>query len=137
MPLNPYFMFNGNALEAIRFYEQAFQTEPAVVSTYGEMPGKENKIPEEAKSLVLHAKIEVDGTILMFSDHFPGSSESFQAGNNITIALVSPNVELIQHAFQTLQENGKVELELQETFWSKHYGKVTDKFGVHWQLSSE
>lgn len=26
-------------------------------------------------------------------------------------------------------------MELQETFWSKCYGSVTDKFGIPWQLS--
>jgi PhnB protein len=26
---------------------------------------------------------------------------------------------------------------LQETFWSKYYGVVTDKFGIMWQLSYE
>lgn len=29
----------------------------------------------------------------------------------------------------------KVGMELQETFWSKYYGSVTDKFGVIWQLN--
>jgi PhnB protein len=26
-------------------------------------------------------------------------------------------------------------MELQETFWSKLYGQVTGKFGIHWQFN--
>lgn len=36
-----------------------------------------------------------------------------------------------------LKENGHIEMELQETFWSPLYGNVTDKYGVQWQLSTE
>ncbi len=29
---------------------------------------------------------------------------------------------------------GKIEMELQETFFSQLYGKVKDKFGMMWQI---
>ncbi len=42
-----------------------------------------------------------------------------------------------QHAYKILQEDGKLEMEMQKTFWSENYAKLTDKYGIHWQLSTE
>ena len=42
---------------------------------------------------------------------------------------------LYKKAFEVLRENGKVEMEIQETFRSKSYGSLVDKFGVGWQFN--
>ena len=34
-----------------------------------------------------------------------------------------------------LEDGGTVGMDLQETFWSKLYGYVIDKFGVGWQFN--
>lgn len=34
-----------------------------------------------------------------------------------------------------VKESGRVAMDLQETFWSKCYGSLTDKFGLEWQLN--
>ncbi|MNP75650.1 hypothetical protein D3C76_1727390 [compost metagenome] len=39
--------------------------------------------------------------------------------------------------FNQLKEGGSVTMELQETFWSKLYGSLKDKFGIEWQVSLE
>ncbi|MGP4041036.1 VOC family protein [Gracilibacillus sp. D59] len=135
MPVNPYLMLNGNAREVIEFYEKAFQTEPTEIMTYGDMPGEDNELSEEMKSLVVHGRIEIDGTPIMFSDVPP--SMEYHEGNNVNLTVVTDNIELIKHAYEFLQENGNVEMEMQKTFWSENYAKLTDKYGIHWQLSSE
>lgn len=71
----------------------------------------------------------------MFSDTFPG--QPFEQGNNVTLALLSDKQDELKEWFEKLKDGGIVEMELQETFWSKLYGRVTDKFGIHWQLSHE
>jgi len=69
----------------------------------------------------------------MFSDTFPGSP--FAIGNNVTLALVLSDADAVKEAFQKLQEGGEVLMDLQETFWSKCYGSLVDKFGVTWGLN--
>ncbi|NAW45001.1 VOC family protein, partial [Salmonella sp. gx-f4] len=32
---------------------------------------------------------------------------------------------------------GIVTMELQDTFWNALYGKVTDKYGIHWELNHQ
>lgn len=48
--MNPYLAFNGNAREAIRFYEKALDAKVINFSTFGEMPASpEHPLPDNAK----------------------------------------------------------------------------------------
>jgi len=136
MAVEVYLIFNGNCREAVEFYADAFGTEKPEIMTYGEAPqNPEYTPPEEVKNLVMHARMTISESNVMFSDTYPGLP--FVVGNNVTLAIVSKNLDEIQSAFDKLKEGGKVEMELQETFWSKAYGKLRDKFGVEWQLSHD
>ncbi|KKK35957.1 glyoxalase, partial [Mesobacillus campisalis] len=68
-------------------------------------------------------------------DIFPGMS--FVQGNNVSLAVMSNNLDELQTYFDQLKEGGKVQMELQETFWSKCYGTLVDRYGIHWQISYE
>lgn len=71
----------------------------------------------------------------MFSD--VPSFMPIQQGNNISLVIGSNDLEEIDFLFNALKDGGSVDMELQETFWSKRYGSVTDKFGIMWQISYE
>lgn len=81
----------------------------------------------------MHARLTIDGSNVMFSDTFPG--QPFVEGNNITLALISKNMVTLKSWYEKLKDGGTVDTDLQETFWSKLYGQITDKFGIHWQLN--
>ncbi|AOH54964.1 VOC family protein [Peribacillus muralis] len=135
MSVDAYLNFNGNCREAVKYYSEVFGTEATDFMTFGETPpNPEYKLPEEAKDLVMHARLNIGGSNIMFSDVFPGMP--FIEGNNISLAFVSGNLEEIQTIFHSLKEGGTVGMELQETFWSKLYGQVTDKFGINWQFNT-
>ena len=136
LAVDVYLNFNGNCREAAEFYADVFKTEKPQIMTFGEAPKDPNyELPEEAKDLVLHTRLNIGGSNVMFSDTFPGSP--FIQGNNISLAFVSKDEEEIRSVFAALQEDGKVSMELQETFWSKCYGSLKDKFGIEWQVSHE
>ncbi|KQL49855.1 glyoxalase [Brevibacillus choshinensis] len=134
MPVNPYLTFNGNCREVVEYYADVFGTEKPQVMTFGDAPpNPEYPLPEEAKPLVMHTNITVCGTNIMFSDVFPGMP--FQTGNNISLAIVYDNSDEMKFYFEKLKADGTVRMELQETFWSKLYGSVVDKFGMEWQFN--
>lgn len=134
--LNPYLVMNGNAREAIAFYEKALDAKVGPIMTFGEGPSDPNyQMPEAAKNLVMHAMMKVGETDLMFSDTFPGTP--YQTGNHVTIALVSTDADKSRQIFEALSAGGKVDMPMQQTFWSPAYGQVTDKFGVTWQVTTE
>ena len=134
MAVDIYLNFNGNCREVVNFYAEVFGTEVPKIMTFGETPpNPEYPLPEEAKELVMHTRLNISGSNVMFSDVFPGMP--FIEGNNISLAFVSTDLEEIKSAFSNLKEGGKVVMELQETFWSKYYGQITDKFGIEWQFN--
>lgn len=136
MSVDAYLNFNGNCREAVEFYAEVFGTEQPNIMTFGETPpNPEFPLPEEAKDLVMHTRLNISGSNIMFSDTFPGMP--FVEGNNISLAYVSNDLDEIKSIFNKLSEGGKVGLELQETFWSKIYGQLTDKFGIQWQFNFE
>ena len=136
MAVEVYLIFNGNCREAVSFYEKAFNTSKPEIMTFGDSPQNPSyPLPEEAKELVMHTRLSIFGSTVMFSDTFPGNP--FTVGNNVTLAVVSDDEAKMREAFDSLKDGGEVKMELQETFWSKCYGALTDKFGVEWQFSYE
>ncbi len=90
-------------------------------------------LTEETKNLVMHALLNIQGSKVMFSDVPPGMS--FVVGNNISLVIVSKNMDEVKTLFNQLKEGGTVGMDLQKTFWSQCYGSLTDQFGIGWQIS--
>lgn len=134
MSVETYINFNGNCREAVEFYADVFGTEKPKIMLFGDMPS-DNGFPltEATSNLVMHTEIKVMGSTIMFSDVPPDMP--FTAGNNISLVLRSDDMDGLKAIFNQLKEGGHVMMDLQETFWSKCYGFVTDKFGIGWQLS--
>ncbi|NOU99118.1 VOC family protein [Paenibacillus planticolens] len=134
MALDIYLNFNGNCREAVEYYAEVFGTEQPRIMTFGDTPSDPaHPLPEEAKSLVMHARLSISGSTIMFSDVFPGMP--FVAGSNFSISLVSKDIEEVKSAFHKLKEGGQVTMELTETNWSKCFGMLVDKFGIQWMFN--
>ncbi|WP_371378076.1 VOC family protein [Sporomusa aerivorans] len=134
MPISVYINFNGNCRQAVEYYAKVFETEAPQLMTFGDAPpNPEGELPEAAKDLIMHTRLNINGSTVMFSDVFPGMP--LVAGNNIILTVASGNMDKIKAWFTKLTEGGKVGMDLQETFWSKCYGSLTDKFGIEWQFN--
>ena len=131
--MNPYIITNGNGMEAIEFYKEALGAQVLFVQKFEEMPGYD--IPEAAKGRVSHALLKAGETELMISDTFPGSP--YQIGNQVAVCIMTDDAAEARRIFDALQSGGRVDMPLQETFWSPAYGIVTDKFGVSFNISTE
>lgn len=134
--LTPYLMMDGNAKEAIEYYQKALDAQVLFLQTFGEMPeNPEFPLPDEAKNRVSHAMLKVGESDLMFSDTFPG--QPHQAGSQVTLCISTKDAEKSRQIFDALADGGQVDMPLQETFFSPLYGIVTDKFGVTFQIYTE
>lgn len=134
--LIPYLVMDGNAKEAIQFYEKALEAQVHFIQTFGEMPeNPEFPLPADAMERVSHATIKVGETELMLSDTFPG--QPHQSGTQVTICITTDDAEKARKFFDALQDGGQVGMPLQETFFSPAYGNLTDKFGVTFQIFAE
>lgn len=134
MSVGIYINFKGNCREAVEFYAKVFKTHEPKFMTFGDVPpNPEFPHSEETKNLILHTQLEINGTTIMFSDVPPGLP--FIAGNNITLVITSKKIDEIKSLFEQLKEGAHIDMDLQETFWSKCYGNLRDKYGIGWQLS--
>jgi PhnB protein len=126
--------FDGNCREAADFYSKVFKSEIRDLMTYSDAPPSEGfTVPESDKNKVMYCCIPIFGCNVMFCDN-PSDSE-FIVGNNISPTIGSDDLAEIRRIFYELKEGGKVDMELQKTFWSSLFGMVTDRYGVIWQLS--
>ncbi|MGE8206907.1 VOC family protein [Heyndrickxia sp. NPDC080065] len=134
--LIPYLVMDGNAKEAIQFYEKALDAQVLFSQSFGEMPeNPEFPIPKGTKDRISHATLKIGETELMLSDTFPG--QPHQSGTQVTICITTNEKEKATKFYEALQEGGQVGMPLQETFFSPAYGSVTDKFGVNFQIFTE
>ena len=133
MGLSLFINFDGDCREAISFYSKVFNSTPEGIMTYGDMPPEDgSQVAPEDKERIMYSAIPVPGGNIMLCD--VSSSSSVIRGTNISPTIDSEDVDELRHIFEGLKEGGKVEMELQKTFWADLYGMVTDKYGVTWQI---
>lgn len=136
MSVDLFINFDGNCREAVEFYAGVFRSGQPKFMTFGEMPPDPRfPISDEMRDLVMYSSLPVAGSNLMFSDVTPGTS--LVVGNNVSITVGSTDVSEIDRMFEEMKVGGSVEMELQETFWSKRYGALADRYGIHWQFSHD
>ena len=136
MAVQVYINFNGNCREAVEYYASVFKTEKPRMMFFGDMPSEGANFPEEIKKLVMHAALQIGDSTLMFSDTTP--DRAVTVGNNMSLIVLNDDMEMIKGAFNKMKEDGaQVIMELGETFFSKCYGQVVDKFGIGWQFNCE
>lgn len=134
MSIEAFISFNGNCREAVDFYAKVFGQDKPQIMSYGDGPSDpEFPLTEESKDLVMFTFLSISGSRVLFSDNPPGMP--YVSGNNIGLTIVSKELDEIKSWFASLKVGGKVIMDLQETFWSKCYGFLTDKFGIQWQFN--
>lgn len=133
MKLNPYLNFNGNCKAAFHFYEEHLGGKIAAMMTHAEAPAALNT-PENWRSAILHARIEIGGTELMGSDV---PTNHFEQIHSSYLSLTVDSPEEAEQKFAILTHDGQVFMPLQETFWAFRFGILRDRFGILWMISAE
>jgi PhnB protein len=127
--LSPYLNFNGNAAEAMRFYQSVLGGDLAV-QTFGDAGMAQN---ENEKNLTVHAALTSDGITLFASDGRPGQPVIF--GDNVHLSLQGSDTAQLTGYFNGLAAGGQVDMPLAKQFWGATFGMLTDKFGVRWMVN--
>ena len=133
MQINPYLVFNGQCEAAFKFYEKALGGKIEGMMTFGQSP-MAKEVPPEWASKVMHARMIVDGAALMGSDAPPDRYEKPQ-GFSISLNIKDPAET--ERIFHELEQNGKVQMPIQKTFWSARFGMLVDQFGIPWMVNCE
>ncbi|MEK5393166.1 VOC family protein [Margalitia sp. FSL K6-0131] len=117
-----------NCKEAIEFYAQVLNGEIKNVQL---ADGVEMFKGHEGK--YIHAELHLnEHYVIYFNDIFGNEPVK---GTNIIMGLDFDREEELRKVYDELSKEGKVTMELQDTFWNALYGNVTDKYGIHWELN--
>lgn len=132
--INPYLNYNGDAAQAVKFYESALGAKVENLSRFGDMPGSET--PAAAKDRVLHAVLRLgNGGVIMLSDIQPGMPHV--PGTNQYVCLDFDDAADMAQKFDALAAGGKVSMPLTDTFWGARFGILVDAHGIQWMFNCE
>lgn len=133
MYATPYLFFNGNCAEALRYYEKVLGAQIGALMKYGDSPAAEH-VPAEFKDKVIHARLHIGPTVILFSDSHV-ASETKPGGYSMTLHVDTP--EVARKTFDALADGGKVGMALDKTFFAAAFGQLVDRFGIHWMIICE
>ena len=127
--LNPYISFDGNAREAMQFYEQVFGGD-LTLSTFGEF-GDPNA-PGGDK--IMHSQLETSsGFTIMGADTPPG--QEYDPGNNFAVSLSGEDGGELRGYWDRLSDGGNVTVPLEKQMWGDEFGMCVDRFGTPWMVN--
>lgn len=127
--LSPYLNFNGNAREAMQFYQSVLGGE-LTMQSFAES-GMQTE--EKYKDQIIHAHLQNGSIIIMASDMADHGSAVF--GTSVNLSLSGSDMAGLTEAFHKLSEGGKVDMPLAKQFWGDTYGMLTDRYGIHWMVN--
>ena len=137
LKIHPYLNFNGNAEEAMRFYERAVGGELTEVHRFGTMPAQPGfELPAEMTNRVMHVGLRLPGgQMIMASDTMEGMGPPHVVGTNCSISVHPSSREEADRIFEALGKGGEIVMPMEDQFWGDYYGMLTDRFGVQWMLN--
>jgi len=133
MELYTYLNYGGTCRDAFRFYEQHLGGKITMMMTHAEQPGGTN-VPEDWKNAILHARIELGGTVLMGADITP---DRFQPMRSAYMTLIVDSASEAERIYALLSEGGQIFMAMAETFFAVRFAQLRDRFGTSWMLLCE
>ena len=135
MTINPYLNFPGTTEAAFNFYKSVFGGEFSNLQRFSQMPDS-SKMSAALQNQIMHIALPIaPGYILMATDAPAEMGFSLKEGNNYYITINPDSREEAARIFKGLSAGGKIEMDLQDTFWGAYYGSFSDKFGVQWMVN--
>ncbi|KJC58131.1 3-demethylubiquinone-9 3-methyltransferase [Bradyrhizobium sp. LTSPM299] len=131
MQVNPYLYFDGNCEAALKFYQKVLGAKIEASFPFGEGP-PEMPMPPEWKDKIMHAKITIDGEVIMASDAPPGH---FQKPQGFSVSLQVEDPTEAGGRFKALADGGSITMPFGQTFFSKGFGMCVDQFGIPWMVN--
>ncbi len=133
MKFTPYVMFYGDCAEAFAFYAKVLNAKIIRQLRFSQAPAGVPMPPNVDPDKIMHVALEKDGFWLMGGDMNQPRPEGAQP----PVSWVSISVESVEEARRVataMAEGGKFFMPLGETFFSRQFAMLVDRFGIHWMV---
>ena len=127
MKLDVYVNYRGTCEDAFRFYEQHLGGRIHDLVRHKDVPNP--NIPPDWKEKVLHAQIEIGGTVLMGAD-IPNAEPMRSAYLSLTL----DREEDAERVYKLLTDGGDIFMKMEKTHFANRFAMLRDKFGTSWML---
>ncbi len=127
MRLDMYVNYRGTCEEAFRSYEQLLGGTVTGIVRHSEMPNP--NIPADWGEKILHARIEIGGTVLMGAD-IPHAEPMRSA----YLTLGFDSEAEAERAYDELKEGGEVFMKMEQTPFANRFAMLRDRYGTSWML---
>jgi PhnB protein len=125
MKLDVYVNYRGTCEEAFHFYEQHLGGRISEIVRHLPTPN----IPSDWSGKVLHAQIEIGGTVLMGAD-IPQAEPMRSAYLSLTL----DREEDAERVYQLLTDGGEIFMKMEKTHFANRFAMLRDRFGTSWML---
>ena len=130
MKFNVYVNYKDNCREAFAFYEKHLGGKIISVTTFGEMP--DANIPAERKNKIVHARMEIGGSVLMGADI--ANAEPMRSAY---LTLLVDEAKEAERIYQLLSEGGEIFMKMEKTSFADRFAMLRDRFGASWMILCE
>jgi PhnB protein len=116
-----------NCKEAIEYYRTTFGGEIMMVKV-----ADNSEMFKDHEGKIMHSELHIsENCVMYFTDIFGDKPQ----GGNVQLVLEMDSQSQIEQVYSELSKAGKVNFELQKTFWGAFHAVLTDKYGVSWGLN--
>jgi PhnB protein len=133
MKLYTYLNYGGNCRQAFEFYVEHLGARIKEITTYAELP-QPGDIPAEWRSAVVHARLEIGGTLVLGADIQP---DRFQPMRSAYLTLIVDSNDEAERLYALLADGGQIFMKMEETFFAHRFAMLRDRFGTSWMLLHE
>ncbi|ANB56072.1 glyoxalase-like domain protein [Anoxybacillus sp. B7M1] len=130
----PFLSLNGQAANAIAFYEKYLQAKVLLKVTYKQMKEIDPafEYSEGQDEYITHSVLEIGQNKMMIAEEATDPSRPWQLGNSFSLCIQSKDQATIQKLYEavTEQQDVTVLMPLQANSFSSGYAMIRDPFGV-------
>lgn len=129
MQLDVYVNYRGTCEQAFRFYEQHLGGKMAGMVRHGDGEQPNPALPADWKGKILHARIEIGGSVLMGAD-IPQAEPMRSAYLSLTLDSEAES----ERVYALLIDGGEVFMKMAKTPFANRFAMLRDRFGTSWML---
>lgn len=129
--LSPWINFNGNAEEALAFYQSVFGGEFVKVVRFKDIATAEFPVPEKEANKIMYIALPIgNGTRLIANDVPEVMGKVNERENRSKILVTAESKEEAERLFNGLSVGGEVEGPMGDGPWGSYAGMFRDKYGI-------
>lgn len=135
--INPYINFNGNAEEALTFYQSVFGGEFGTITRFKDIASAEFPVSEHEANKIMRITLSIGNSVLIANDVPEMMGRVSENENRSKIAVSVDSKEEAERIVNGLSEGGTVEMPLAESPWGTTFAMFRDKYGIEWTVECD